>query len=76
VKILLYGDVNSDGRIRVNDISEIAKYLTKKASAITTDNPYIMSVADVNNDGRIRVNDISEISKYLTKKASAFDSMP
>ncbi len=65
-----YGDVDGDGAITLNDVSNINKYYGKAAriSATVTTN-INAGLADIDGDGGVTFNDISSISKYLGKAA-------
>lgn len=56
----LYGDVNLDGKVNVNDATQIQKYL----SELATFSDLQESLADFDNDGRILITDATEIQRY------------
>jgi len=68
------GDLNVDGRIRVNDLSIVVSLLTSAGSpyVILPDSPFWNDCADMNGDGRIRVNDLSIIVSLLTGAGSPY----
>lgn len=59
-KVVMYGDVNFDGRINVNDATLIQKY----AADLVNFNAEQMVAADVDGDGCISVNDANLINKF------------
>ena len=59
------GDMNDDGRYRVNDIVAIVS-LIKNGDIDGNEHP----VADVKKDGRIRVNDIVELVRYIKNRVT------
>ena len=56
----LYGVVNLDGKVNVNDATQIQKYL----SELATFSDLQESLADFDNDGRILITDATEIQRY------------
>lgn len=59
--VVVYGDVNDDGRIDAKDILLLRKYTSKWNVTLNMDN------ADCNADGRIDVKDVLLLRKYLAK---------
>lgn len=57
----LYGDVNGDGVIEINDATEIQKAI----ASLGTFTELQMKVGDVNLDGKTDVVDVTLIQKYL-----------
>lgn len=55
------GDVDLNGRIDVNDATELQRY----AAELATFNETQILVADMNNDGVINVADATDIQKYI-----------
>lgn len=55
----LAGDVNLDGRISIDDVTELIDIL------LTGDTSNHMPQADVNNDGRITIDDVTELIDLL-----------
>lgn len=60
--VVVYGDVNSDGRVNVNDVTETAKAVFKAPTGI------VKEAADVAHDGKINVNDVTTLAKFIVKK--------
>ncbi|MGN0502828.1 MAG: C1 family peptidase [Ruminococcus sp.] len=61
-RVVMYGDVNFDGRINVSDSTLVQKYV----SDLVDFNTEQIIAADVDGDGRISVYDANLISKYST----------
>ncbi len=59
VNALLKGDCNNDGKINLNDITVILKYIAKWDVDIANE------AADVNGDGRVNINDITLMLKCV-----------
>lgn len=58
-KSILKGDVNGDGSVDVQDITEIAKYIVRQTNEIDSD------AADMDGDGVIDVADITLVVKVI-----------
>lgn len=58
---IILGDVNSDGKIAINDATLLQKYLTDSVEL----NNAQLKAADVNKNGKITVQDVTEIQKYI-----------
>lgn len=63
-RIVLKGDINSDGQIDMSDIFKLNKYRLGK---LQLDNDELLA-ADVNNDKTINMKDIFQINKYRLGK--------
>ena len=59
---ILYGDVNQDGRVTIQDATQIQKYLAGTSRLIGQ----ALKNADVNADGKITNDDAISIQKYLS----------
>ena len=55
------GDVNGDGNISIDDVTDIQKYL---ATIVDFTNEQV-SLADVDKDGKVSIDDVTLIQKYL-----------
>ena len=58
-----YGDVNQDGKITVDDVTMLQKYLAE----IITLNDAQKRAADTDGDGQIKIVDATEIQKYIAE---------
>ena len=63
----LLGDVDNNGRVEINDITMLQRYLAEFIDAINT------KAADVNKDGYVNVKDVTEIQRYLADLITSFD---
>ncbi|MDY4236473.1 MAG: dockerin type I repeat-containing protein [Bacilli bacterium] len=61
------GDVNGDGNITADDLTEIARYLEGLSSNIKLKE----KSADLDGDGKVTENDKNLLAKYVTKISSA-----
>lgn len=63
----LYGDVDQDGIISIQDASEIQKLGLGIVSEDITEEEIelLVTLADVNNDGRVSILDVTCVQKYL-----------
>lgn len=60
-KAVMWGDVNMDGRVNINDVTEIQKYCAELT--VFTDEQFL--AADVNKDGAVNIFDATELQKYI-----------
>lgn len=67
-KVVLFGDVNLNGSVTIQDSTQIQKFI---ASEITL-NAEQMIAADVDGDGRVTVKDSTSIQKYISGIISSF----
>lgn len=67
-KSCLSGDVNSDGKITIDDVTLIQKYLANMFELDSTQ----LKVADVNDDRDISIDDVTMIQKYLAGIITSF----
>ena len=78
LKLWLYGDVNYDGNILVNDATQTSRYANKLSSIFNTgtdqDKADRLAAADVVTNGQILVNDATQISRRANKLSSIFDT--
>lgn len=65
----MVGDATGDGRITINDVLAVRKYL----AGIETPEGLVIAACDVSGDGRISIADILKIRKYI---AGIIDSFP
>lgn len=69
---VLYGDVNLDGRVTVQDVTLIQKY----ASRTTTLTGQALKNADVNADGSVTTYDATLIQRYLAGNYNYTNVLP
>lgn len=55
------GDVNGDGKISIDDVTDIQKYLVTMVDFTNEQ----VSLADVDKDGKVSIDDVTLIQKYL-----------
>ena len=67
----ILGDANGDGRVKVNDIQVIRRYLLHLANKETIN----WTESDINKDGQVKVNDIQYIRQYLLHMISSLDDV-
>ena len=60
-KSCLLGDVNGDGKIDIDDVTETQKYVANMLSFTEEQ----QKVADVTNDGKINIDDVTTLQKYI-----------
>lgn len=61
--IILYGDVNGDGRVNILDATLIQKHIAELEKL----NEKQMKIADVNHDGNVNILDVTEIQKIAAE---------
>lgn len=64
-KAPIKGDVNSDGKVGIDDVTYIQKYLANLAEFTEEQ----MALADVNKDGEVNIDDATLIQKHLVGMA-------
>ena len=64
-KTALKGDVNSDGKVGIDDVTYIQKYLANLAEFTAQQE----ALADVNKDGEVNIDDATLIQKHLVGMA-------
>lgn len=65
VRLNLYGDVSSDGKINMGDVAKIFAY-TRKSTAFSDD--YIVSCADVTGDTKVNMGDVARVFSHVRGK--------
>lgn len=72
--VVIYGDVNKDGKISAKDATLIQKIALKKETNV---DDVQKEAADVNNNGKITAKDALAIQKYVLKKETfVMDELP
>ena len=61
--LIVRGDVNGDGYVKMNDVMDIAKYIVE-LDGISGN--YLVA-ADVTKDDNVKMNDVMKIAKYLVE---------
>lgn len=63
ISALVIGDINSDGKVDITDLSELSISLVDKKSFSTTQS----NVADVNGDGEVGLTDLAKLRQFISK---------
>ena len=63
----LYGDVDGNGKVNINDATAIQRHLAEQEDFILKEGTDAFKAADVNGDGRISVEDVTLIQRYLAE---------
>lgn len=72
--VVVYGDVNKDGKISTKDATLIQKIVVGKAEGIDS---IQMEAADVNNNGNVTTKDALALQKYIVGKTDiVIDELP
>ena len=58
---LLLGDVNSDGKVNVNDVTALQRYLAEYTTLTSAQ----LRAADVDRNGKVNVNDLTNIQRKV-----------
>lgn len=66
---VIKGDVNGDGKIKMNDVMAIYNYLMGN---VEFSNDQFMA-ADVTNDGKIKMNDVMKVYNYVMGDIDSLD---
>ncbi|MEE1219188.1 MAG: dockerin type I domain-containing protein [Ruminococcus sp.] len=59
----VYGDVNNDDKVDINDVTYIQRYIVE----MELDIEFNTEIADVTADGKVNVHDVTCIQKYLSE---------
>ncbi len=68
VKICYYGDVNLDGYVKMDDVTELQKYIALLEDLDET----ALAAADVNLDYEVDMVDVTDMQKYIAKLMDSF----
>lgn len=63
LRSFVYGDVNDDGEVAINDATYVRMYLAGDIELSTAK----LARADANNDGKVDVEDVTRIQMYLVQ---------
>ena len=61
--IIIYGDLNSDGRVSITDLVQLQKHLIK----IETLKGNSLTAGDLNHDGKASIIDLVQLQKHILK---------
>ena len=67
----MYGDVNGDNQVNIQDVSEIIRHIQKKA--VLSEGTTAYDAANVILDDAVNIKDVSEIVRLIQHKISKFD---
>ena len=59
---IIYGDVNGDGAVNMQDLTALAQYLARWPGIVIDE-----TAADVDNDGRVLMPDLTILSRHLAR---------
>ena len=59
---VMYGDVNDDGNLSIDDVTALINYLLSGDAALVN-----MENADVNNDGKVNIDDVTALIDLLLR---------
>ena len=62
IDIFLYGDVNGDGKVDIDDLTRLRKYIAESSTVI-------FPGADANGDGTVDIDDLTRLRRYLAEEA-------
>ena len=62
IDIFLYGDVNGDGKVDIDDLTRLRRYIAESSTVI-------FPGADVNGDGTVDIDDLTRLRRYIAEEA-------
>ncbi len=62
IDIFLYGDVNGDGKVDIDDLTRLRRYIAESSTVI-------FPGADVNGDGTVDIDDLTLLRKFIAEEA-------
>ena len=62
IDIFLYGDVNGDGKVDIDDLTRLRKYIAESSTVI-------FPGADANGDGTVDADDLMLLRRYIAEEA-------
>lgn len=62
IDIFLYGDVNGDGKVDIDDLTRLRRYIAESSTVI-------FPGADANGDGTVDIDDLTRLRKYFAEEA-------
>ena len=62
IDIFLYGDANGDGKVDIDDLTRLRKYIAESSTVI-------FPGADANGDGTVDIDDLTRLRRYVAEEA-------
>ena len=62
IDIFLYGDANGDGKVDIDDLTRLRKYIAESSTVI-------FPGADANGDGTVDIDDLTRLRRYFAEEA-------
>mgnify|MGYP004518468065 CR=1 FL=1 len=62
IDIFLYGDINGDGKVDIDDLTRLRKYIAESSTVI-------FPGADANGDGTVDIDDLTRLRRYFAEEA-------
>ena len=62
IDIFLYGDANGDGKVDIDDLTRLRRYIAESSIVI-------FPGADVNGDGTVDIDDLTRLRRYVAEEA-------
>ena len=62
IDIFLYGDVNGDGKVDIDDLTRLRRYIAESSTVI-------FPGADANGDGTVDIDDLTRLRRYIAEEA-------
>ena len=62
IDIFLYGDANGDGKVDIDDLTRLRRYIAESSTVI-------FPGADANGDGTVDIDDLTRLRRYVAEEA-------
>ena len=62
IDIFLYGDANGDGKVDIDDLTRLRRYIAESSTVI-------FPGADANGDGTVDIDDLTRLRRYFAEEA-------
>ena len=62
IDIFLYGDANGDGKVDIDDLTRLRRYIAESSTVI-------FPGADANGDGTVDIDDLTRLRKFIAEEA-------
>ena len=62
IDIFLYGDANGDGKVDIDDLTRLRRYIAESSTVI-------FPGADANGDGTVDIDDLTRLRRYIAEEA-------